>query len=88
MEERACAFCSLVTRPYHDDLAAMRARIAVLEQAERGRSCAMCAERTLARHPPFAYRVVATILGLLALVVAFGAYAACSSPVAIGSNLG
>lgn len=89
MVRRAEAFLAIVKRPYHDDLAAMRARIAVLEHAERNRSCETCAERMmLAKRPPIAYRIVATILGLLALVVVFSAYAACSSAVPIGTPFG
>jgi hypothetical protein len=69
-----------VKRPYHDDLEAMRSRLAVLEQAEQSRSCASCAERLLlAKRPPTFHRVLATILGLVALAVLFSGYAACSS---------
>jgi hypothetical protein len=73
-----------VKRPYHDDLEAMRDRLLVLEHAVSNQACEACARRLLHPSTSATHRVLAFILGLLALMLVFAAYTACSN-VAPGS---
>jgi hypothetical protein len=73
-----------VSRPYRDELEAMRARIDLLEIAARERVCTDCVRRRRPPEPrpgrPYLRLVLGSLMGLFSLGVLYVSYAALVHP--------